>query len=259
MNEADLNKRWNWLSPGLLAILLWGCVSPGEEERVRAARSAQFPSRYGHVEGIVRLNGEKIPSPTLVRNTTDPESCKSDQSLEDLLVSSKNRGIQNVILALGDVPAEIIPAFQPRRLRLDNRDCRFSPHASVMETGGVIEAVNSDPLHHTVHFYGALEANVSLPFQGVRVQKAVTGPGMIMVKCDFHGWMQAYIRVDDHPFHAVTGLDGTFRIRDVPAGRYVVEIWHERLGERKESITVPGGETVFLEIGYPFPGNASSK
>ena len=259
MNEADLNRRWNWLFPGLLAILLWGCVSQGEEERVRAARSAQFPSRYGHVEGIVRLNGEKIPSPTLVRNTTDPESCKSDQSLEDLLVSSKNRGIQNVILALGDVPAEIIPAFQPRRLRLDNRDCRFFPHAGVMETGGVIEAVNGDPLHHTVHFYGALEANVSLPFQGVRVQKAVTGPGMIMVKCDLHGWMQAYIRVDDHPFHAVTGLDGTFRIRDVPAGRYVVEIWHERLGERKESITVPGGETVFLEIGYPFPGNASSK
>ncbi len=259
MNEADLNRRWNWLFPGLLAILLWGCVSQGEEDKVRTARSAQFPSRYGHVEGIVRLNGEKIPSPTLVRNTTDPESCKSDQSLEDLLVSSKNRGIQNVILALGDVPAEIIPAFQPRRLRLDNRDCRFSPHASVMETGGVIEAVNGDPLHHTVHFYGALEANVSLPFQGVRVQKAVTGPGMIMVKCDLHGWMQAYIRVDDHPFHAVTGLDGTFRIRDVPAGRYVVEIWHERLGERKESITVPGGETVFLEIGYPFPGNASSK
>ena len=259
MNEANLNRRWNWLIPGLLAILPWGCASQGEEEKVRTARSAQNPTRYGQVEGIVRLNGKKWPSPTLVRNTTDPESCNSEQSLEDLLVSSKNRGIQNVILALGDVPAEKIPAFQPRRLQLDNRDCRFLPHAGVMETGGVIEAANGDPLHHTVHFYGALEANVSLPFQGVRVPKKVNGSGMIMVKCDLHGWMQAYIRVDDHPFHAVTGPDGAFRIRDVPAGRYVVEVWHERLGERKESVTIVGGDTVFLEIGYPFPEIASSK
>jgi hypothetical protein len=29
-----------------------------------------------------------------------------------------------------------------------------------------------------------------------------------------------------HPYFAVTAADGSFEIKDVPAGKYVVEVWH---------------------------------
>ncbi|MBI4160981.1 MAG: hypothetical protein HY509_00865 [Acidobacteria bacterium] len=232
----------------LLAISLLRCSPSGKGEPVPPSGSEPTGPGRGNLEGVVRWEGGQAPSPTSVRNTTDPESCGAVQSLEDLLVSPETGGIQNVILALDGVPPEQVPPFRPRPLRLDNRDCRFHPHAGVLETGAVIEITNGDPFHHTTHFYGTLEANVSLPFQGMTVRKTASSAGMIVVKCDLHGWMQAFLRVDPHPYHAVTGPDGSFRIPDIPAGTYGLEIWHERLGASQGSVTIETGKTQSLEI-----------
>ena len=50
------------------------------------------------------------------------------------------------------------------------------------------------------------------------------------IKCDVHPWMIAYIGVFDHPYFAVTGDDGTYSISGLSSGEYVIEAWHERLG-----------------------------
>ena len=163
---------------------------------------------HGTLEGVVTLVAEAVPEPTLIRNTTDPEACGSNHTLEDLVVAPDNLGIRYAIVALADVPAMEVPTAAPERLVLDNVGCSFSPHASVLTVGSTIEAVNSDPILHTVHVYGALEANLSLPVEGARRTRVLDHPGMLIVKCDVHAWMQAFIRVDEHPFHAVSDSRG---------------------------------------------------
>ena len=116
----------------------------------------------GRLEGQVLFEGSEIPAPTLVANTTDPQHCGKVHSLEDVLVEREGRGIQNVILALKDV---ILPegySVEPGRLLLDNRNCRFMPHAAVLTTGSVLEATNSDPISHSVHLYGFRNINLAL-------------------------------------------------------------------------------------------------
>ena len=194
--------------------------------------------------------GPEVPQPTRVENTTDPAVCGRMQTLDDLLVSVAGRGIQNVIVALEDTWALEIPTPLPVRLVLDNRDCRFVPHVGVLTVGSTIEATNSDPLLHNVHLYGALKANIALPFQGLAVERTVAEPGMIIVKCDVHGWMQAFIRVDSHPFHAVTDQDGHFRIPGIPAGTHKLETWHEKLGRRRKAIHIEAGKTERIEVEY---------
>ena len=54
---------------------------------------------------------------------------------------------------------------------------------------------------------------------------------MIRVKCNIHSWMRAFIGVVANPYFAVSGTDGTFEIPNVPPGDYVVEAWHETLGD----------------------------
>ena len=75
---------------------------------------------------------------------------------------------------------------------------------------------------------------------------------MIIVKCDVHGWMQAFIRVDAHPFHAVTDVNGYFRIADVPPGTYRLEIWHEKLGPQEETIRIEATETQTIQVEYSY-------
>ena len=219
-----------------------------EAADVSAATAAAVPARgLGALEGFVRLVGPEVPEPTRVENTTDPGVCGESQTLEDLLVS-EGRGIRNVIVALEDVPG--VPTPPPARLVLDNRECRFVPHVSVLTVGSTIETTNSDPLLHTTHLYGAVKANIALPSKGLAVEKTAARPGMIVVKCDSHGWMQAFIRVDTHPFHAVTDPDGHFRIPDIPAGSHDLEIWHEKLGRQRKTIRIEAGKTKHIDVEY---------
>jgi hypothetical protein len=41
-----------------------------------------------------------------------------------------------------------------------------------------------------------------------------------------------YVRVFEHPYHAVTDEDGKFELKDAPAGKYRLVYWHERVGFR---------------------------
>jgi hypothetical protein len=42
--------------------------------------------------------------------------------------------------------------------------------------------------------------------------------------------MKGYIRIFNHPYYAVTADDGTFEIKDAPAGEYRIAVWHEGMG-----------------------------
>jgi hypothetical protein len=45
----------------------------------------------------------------------------------------------------------------------------------------------------------------------------------------------------DNPYFAVTDENGNFTIADVPPGSYTLAVWHERLGEKSQPVTVAAG------------------
>ncbi len=204
----------------------------------------------GAIEGVVHLVGEGIPSATTVENATDPHVCGRQHGLEDLVVSPENRGIRYAIAALVGVPQDRLPERLPKRVVVDNRDCRFDPHVGVATVGDTIVTTNGDPTLHTTHYYGALRANISLPASGMGVSRLVRLPGMISILCDVHGWMKAFIRVDEHPYHAVTDQHGHFLISGIPPGSYTLELWHETLGMQRVSVRVEAGTRLRIDLEY---------
>ncbi len=196
--------------------------------------------------GTVRLAEGVELEPTRIANTTDPEICGEGQTLENILFS-ESRGIENVIVSVRGVPAV---EAEPETLVLDNVECRFEPHAAAITAGSTIEARNSDAVLHTTHLYGPTEINFSLPIEGASSSRSLDEPGMYVVKCDVHGWMQAFIRVDAHPFHDVTDSDGRFRIEGLPAGQYTLELWHEKLGPLEREVRIDETTPTSIEVEY---------
>ena len=62
--------------------------------------------------------------------------------------------------------------------------------------------------------------------------------------------MRAYLWVDDHPYHAVSAEDGSFRIENVPAGSYALTAWQEVLGNQEVQVAFRAGQVSRLNLVY---------
>ena len=212
-----------------------------------AAPALAQVSPTGTLQGTVRWNSAQVLQST-VEYAVDPVGCVRRQMTENRRAPDWGGRFKNVIVTLIDVPVRTALPPVPGRLRLDNTDCRFSPQVAVLTVGSVLEIRNSDPMLHLVHLYGQREANIAFPPQDMTVSRTLEKSGMLVVKCDLHPWMQAFVRVDDHPFHAVTDGVGSFRMTDVPAGEYTLEAWHETLGTQRRIVQVRNGATTTIAL-----------
>ena len=50
------------------------------------------------------------------------------------------------------------------------------------------------------------------------------------VACSIHPWMNAWLVVRDNPYFAVSNQDGDLEIKNLPAGEWTVQFWHEKPG-----------------------------
>lgn len=221
-----------------------------------AEAGSLWQQEAGHLEGTSRIVGRVLveghfekPGPLKVFKNRD--FCGLQVPNESLLVGPRG-GVQNVVVTISRARGEKI-ASPAKGLVLDNRNCAFVPHVQVAPIGSEILLLNSDPILHDVHARLGSETlfNEGLPtFR--QVTKRLTRTGIITVQCEvLHTWMSAYIVVTSNPHFAVTDEKGEFVIDGVPAGRYELEVWHEKLGTQSRRITVTGGTTHRVDVVYP--------
>jgi hypothetical protein len=197
----------------------------------------------GELRGVVRFTGAP---PALAPVETTKERALCGDSVPDETLRVSNGKLANAVVIVKGAP---VPP--PGKGTLDQRTCRYVPHVQAIPVGSTLELVNGDPTLHNVHGYlgQATAFNLAMPSKDQRVARQMKKPGLVAVRCDVHDWMSAYVWVVDAPF-AVTGEDGSFAIANLPPGTYEVSAWHERLGERKASVTVPPAGAASLELVY---------
>jgi plastocyanin len=128
----------------------------------------------------------------------------------------------------------------------------FHPRVLAITRGSSVSFPNADPFFHNV-FSLSSAATFNLgrfPQQQTRVREFAK-PGLIKVYCQIHSHMSATILVLDHPYFAVPELDGTFALEGVPAGRYTLVGWHERVGERTSPVEITAGARVSVDLALP--------
>ena len=63
------------------------------------------------------------------------------------------------------------------------------------------------------------------------------------MKCNIHPWMHGYFVVLNTSHYAVTGPDGSFSLKGLPAGKYTVTAWQEQYGTQTQEVTIGATET----------------
>lgn len=149
--------------------------------------------------------------------------------------------LANVVVSIKDAPsASSLPAM---RTTISQRDESFVPRVAAITRGSTVEFPNLDAFFHNVF---SLSRGASFDLgrypKGESRSRSFGTTGLVKVYCNLHSNMSATIVVFDHPFYAVPSEDGSFVLENVPAGRYQLAAWHERIGENTTAIDVsPGG------------------
>jgi len=207
----------------------------------------------GEVVGKVSFTGT-APKPARIMMNADPVCMKQHKTpaFGEEVVVNGNQTLRNVLVyvkeGLGSRKFEAPAA----KVEFDQKGCQYSPHVVGIQTGQELEVVNSDPTLHNVHSLSKEnpQFNVAQPKQGMRLTKKFDKPEVFKVKCEVHTWMGAYIGVFNHPFYAVTGDDGTFRLKNLPAGEYTIETWQEKYGTQTMKVKVAASGSATADFTY---------
>jgi len=136
---------------------------------------------------------------------------------------------------------------------IDQTGCHYVPHVFGMMARQPLRIVNNDDTLHNIHAMPtkSAEFNVGEPNKGMAVMRTFANPEiMVHFKCDVHPWMSAYVGVMSNPFYSVTGEDGTFSLKGLPAGEYEIAAWQEKYGEQTQKVKVGDGEAKTINFTF---------
>ena len=135
------------------------------------------------------------------------------------------------------------PAAGPTR-QIHQKYQTFAPGVMVVVKGTTVEFPNDDKVFHNV-FSVSKTARFDLGLYKSGETKSVTfrEAGVVDVYCNIHPQMVAKIKVLDNNHYAVTGADGSFKIKNVPPGTYPIVAWQAFGGEYRGEVTITAGGT----------------
>jgi hypothetical protein len=200
------------------------------------------PAYAGSIKGTVLYEGEPPEQPTLERDS-DPR-CAKDRADEAIVVTKGKLRDVLVRIKNGTAGTHTAPATT---VFLDQKDCMYTPRVVGIVAGQKLQVRNSDNTFHNVWGVVANKDVFNKP-QAPKAADLSLDPSaakagdVVELKCGVHGWMHAYVAVQDHPFFAVTKADGTFEIAGLPQGTYELEAWHPELGTRSMRVVIGKGK-----------------
>ena len=245
---------------------------------VLAAPLASFAG--GTIAGKVTYAGKpeqkefsfsKFPNPKFCPKNPNKSLMDGDKRFLKTIEVAKDGGLKNAVVAVVDIEDK---AFQDSYKGTDTvaEFCEFLPFAGVVVNGKPFRAENKDAdpddpkskegvLHnpHSFTVKGSTSAtgfNIGLAKKGDKLEKPVTfrggqeKDGYYRLQCDQHEFMQSFFLPVSNAHFAVAKDDGSFEIKDVPAGKHKVVAWHPFAGKAKKiefDVDVTDGGTAKLQ------------
>ncbi len=177
---------------------------------------------------------------------------------KELTVDPATKGVANAFVYLlkptGDATAaeEALLAKAPEVV-IDQVNCEFVPYVTVVHKDQKLKFKSSDPVGHNIRFnsFANTPINQMLPPNGSMVYPIKKQERLpIEIKCDIHPWMNGFFFIIEHPFATITKPDGSFEIKNVPAGDQNLILWQSSRGfvntgrNKGMPIAVKAGETI---------------
>lgn len=195
-----------------------------------------FAQASGIVKGKIKI--EESSTKTSRRQRTGYQHDHTNTS------SKATNETENVIIYLEEIGSKKDYTFSGKTPVLTQKDAEFIPKVLPVLKGTTINIKNEDKIYHNVFSLSETKPfNIGRRPKGENVPQTFNKSGVVRVFCDIHSNMSAYIVVLDNPFFVTGDKDGNYTISNVPAGKYLVNVWHDNLESPAIEININSGET----------------
>ncbi|QPJ66855.1 MAG: carboxypeptidase regulatory-like domain-containing protein [Candidatus Nitrohelix vancouverensis] len=217
----------------------------------------------GAITGSVAYKGD-LPAPIMenLKKGKNSDFCAKHPDTGENAIRPRHRvtasdgKLRDAVVYIEEI--EQGKAWSAEPTHFDFRDCDIFPKVSVVRKTpkglkeGLVQIENHDEnILHNPHGYSVNGANRKtlfnkpLPSKGDVADVTKSFKRMKQAKddhfflqCDQHNYMEADARVVWNPYFVVTGEDGSYKIDNIPAGKYKVVAWHPYAGETIQEVTV---------------------
>ena len=257
-------RKFFWIFLIAATFFFSGCGASDKKEAAPSDAPASAPvssglkapdlSTAGTLSGRVLFEGA-APAPKQISIKGTPECAALHPGgvilSEELLV--KDGGIANAFVYIKQGLEGYLFPTPSESVTVANNGCMYVPHVVGVQVNQSVVFLNNDSTLHNIHAFPKANKpfNLGLPLTSMKqTKKFAEAEVMVPMKCDVHSWMQGYIGVVPHPYFAVTDASGNFKIANLPAGDYVVEVWQEKLGVQSQKVRIEPQKTQNLEFKY---------
>ena len=148
-----------------------------------------------------------------------------------------------VVYIVGKLPGQAVPTNQTAvvetRRRVTQKGAMFTPHVLPVTVGTTVEWPNNDDILHNVFSMSEVK-NFDLGLYKSPAKSVLFDtPGRVDVFCSIHSRMNCIVLVLENPYFAAANEKGSYRITNVPPGKYQLRAWHERMPSQTREIVVP--------------------
>jgi hypothetical protein len=197
----------------------------------------------GDISGSITLKGTPPPEKPITPLKDDPNCGKlhTDMPTTHHYIVGPKGELANVFITLKGISGKSTGPSAPA-VELDQKGCEYTPQILAIQTDQKLLVRNSDPVAHNVHTMPAVPGN-----KEDNKMQVPNGPDLtftfpkqeifLKVLCNVHTWMFAYVCVMDHPYFAVSDKDGKYTVKNVPDGKYTLEVYHRKAAPPGQQVT----------------------
>ncbi|EJN06910.1 methylamine utilization protein [Herbaspirillum sp. YR522] len=127
-----------------------------------------------------------------------------------------------------------------RQAVIEQKDKTFFPLVSVVQAGTAIVFPNNDSVRHHVYSFSPAKTFELKLYSGTPGSPVVFDkPGTVVLGCNIHDQMVAFVQVVNTPYFGVTDRSGTVRLDGLANGGYALKAWYFRMPQGEPAVEQP--------------------
>ncbi len=147
--------------------------------------------------------------------------------------------VPNAVVYAEPVGGQAVPKAQ-KQAEIEQKDIKFWPSVTVVQVGTPILFPNHDKVRHHVYSFSPAKTFELKLYAGVPTNPILFDkPGTVVLGCNIHDQMVAYVQVVNTPYFGKTDMAGRVKLDGLSNGKYTLKAWYFAMSPNAAALEQP--------------------